>query len=64
MALLAAYMLWKEDGETLPDYLDHKVFAGAVSVTLMAKEEEVEGFDRFLARYIKGLEVEKAAIRS
>ncbi|MBQ6545823.1 MAG: FGGY-family carbohydrate kinase [Lachnospiraceae bacterium] len=64
MALLAAYMLWKEDGETLPDYLDHKVFAGAASVTLMAEEEEIEGFDRFLARYIKGLEVEKAAIRS
>ncbi|MBR7190142.1 MAG: FGGY-family carbohydrate kinase, partial [Oscillospiraceae bacterium] len=32
MALLAAYMLWRDEGESLPDYLDSKVFAGAKSI--------------------------------
>ena len=61
MALLAAYMLWKEEGESLPDYLEHKVFADASSVTLMADEEEVEGFNAFLERYRKALPMERKA---
>ena len=28
MALLVSYMIQKEDGESLPDFLDNKVFAG------------------------------------
>jgi sugar (pentulose or hexulose) kinase len=62
MALLAAYMLWKDEGESLSDYLDHKVFAGSKAVTIMAEEKDVEGFNRFLARYQKALPLEKAAI--
>ncbi len=62
MALLAAYMLWKNEGESLPDYLDSKVFAGAKSVTLMADEADVDGFNRFLARYRAALPMEKKAI--
>jgi len=61
MALLAAYMLWKDEGEALPDYLDSKVFAGASSVTLMADEQDVAGFDAFLARYRAALPLERAA---
>ena len=61
MALLAAYMIWKEDGETLPDYLDNKVFAGADSVTLMADPSDIAGFDVFLSRYVKALPVERLA---
>ena len=61
MALLGAYMLWKDAGESLPDYLDHKVFAGAKASTLMAEEREVAGFDRFLQRYRKALPLEKCA---
>ena len=62
MALLAAYMLWKDEGETLPDYLDRKVFAGAKSVTLTADSADAAGFDSFLARYRKALPIEKCAI--
>ena len=62
MALLGAYMLWKDQGETLPDYLDHKVFAEARSSTLMADEKDVAGFNAFLTRYKKALPVEKTAI--
>ncbi len=61
MALLAAYMLWREDGETLADYLDHKVFAEAKSSTIMAEESEVKGFDAFLGRYKAAFPVEIAA---
>ena len=62
MALLSAYMLWKDEGESLPDYLDNKVFAGAKSMTLMADEADVDGFNRFLARYRAALPMEKKAI--
>ena len=62
MALLGAYMLWKDEGESLPDYLDNKVFATAKATTLMATDEDIAGFDRFLARYKAALDVEKKAI--
>ena len=61
MALLCAYMLWKEKGESLADYLDNKVFAGAKSSTLMAEEADIAGFSAFLERYKKALPMEKKA---
>ena len=61
MALLAAYMLWKEDGESLEDYLDHKVFANAKSSTMMADEADIAGFAAFLERYRKALPMERCA---
>ena len=61
MALLAAYMLWKDEGEALPDYLDEKVFAGARSATLMADEADVAGFNVFLERYKRALPLERCA---
>ena len=64
MALLGAYMLWREDGELLPDYLDRKVFSGAESETVMADETDIEGFRRFLERYKKTLAVERTAVEN
>ncbi|MBQ3374766.1 MAG: ATPase [Oscillospiraceae bacterium] len=64
MALLAAYMLWKDDGETLEDYLDNKVFADAASSTLMADEIEIAGFDAFLTRYKNAFDVERTAVKT
>ena len=61
MALLSAYMLWHEEGESLPDYLDNKVFAGAKSSTLTATQEDIDGFNAFLARYQKALPLERLA---
>ena len=61
MALLGAYRLWKDEGETLEDYLDNKVFADAKSTTLMAEEADIAGFNRFLERYRKALPLEKQA---
>ncbi len=62
MALLAAYMLWKEEGESLPDYLDGKVFADAKASTLTATEEEIRGFNAFLKRYKGALPMERCAV--
>ncbi len=61
MALLAAYMLWRDEGETLEDYLDSKVFADAKASTLMAEERDISGFSVFLSRYKKALPLEKTA---
>ena len=61
MALLAAYMLWHEEGESLPDYLDNKVFADAKSSTLTASASDIEGFSEFLVRYQKALPLERLA---
>ena len=62
MALLAAYMVRKEDGESLADYLDNKVFAGAAATTLMAEQTDIDGFNSFLERYKKAFPMEKAAV--
>ena len=61
MALLAAYMKNREDGETLESYLDHKVFANAKSSTIMATETDIAGFSVFLNRYQKALPMERKA---
>jgi len=63
MALLAAYGLWKAEGEPLEDYLD-KVFSAAKSSTLMADEADMAGFEIFLTRYKAALPVEKAAVKA
>ena len=64
MALLAAYRLWKEEGETLEDYLDNKVFANAKATTLMADDELIAGFNAWVDRYEKALPAERAAVET
>ena len=61
MALLASYMLWKDEGESLADYLGNEAFADAKSVTLMADDKDVEGFNVFLTRYKRALPLERCA---
>ena len=62
IALLANYMVMKDEGETLESYLDKKVFAGMKSVTLEPDPVDVAGFDKFMERYIACLPVERAAV--
>lgn len=64
MALLAAYLLWKENDEVLPDYLDRRVFTDVPSTTVMATDEEVRGFTSFLDAYKRALPLELAAIEA
>ena len=61
MALLAAYMIRKDEGETLEDYLGQKVFAEAESETLYPTIGGVAGFQTYLERYKACLKAEVAA---
>ena len=62
MAVLAAYLVEKEEGETLPDYLANKIFAGQTGTTIAPKAEDVAGFDAFIEKYKATLPAEKAAV--
>ncbi|MBE6616689.1 MAG: ATPase [Ruminococcaceae bacterium] len=62
MALLAAYLANKDEGETLEDYLSHKVFANAKSTTLAPDPADVDGFNKYMIQYRALLEVERAAV--
>lgn len=62
IALLAAYMMDKEEGESLDRYLEEKVFAGRKVETVEPDSADAEGFDAFLAQYRECLPVESAAV--
>jgi sugar (pentulose or hexulose) kinase len=62
IAILAAYMLFKEMNEPLEAYLSNKVFAGEKGTSIAPDQRDVEGFTVFMERYKKGLSIEKAAI--
>ena len=62
MALLAAYLLHKEHGETLEHYLAEKVFLSAASTTIAPDAETVEGFNRYVESFKSLLDVERKAV--
>lgn len=64
IALLASYMIRKADSETLEDYLADRVFAGQLGEELQPDPADVEGFGTFIARYVKGLPIEAAAVQT
>ena len=61
MALLAAYMVRKREGETMEDYLKNRVFADAKSISVDPDPAGVAGFQKYLERYKAALAAEKAA---
>ena len=50
IALLASYLVNKEEGETLDSFLDNKVFAGNEGTSLEPDPEGVKGFQIFMDR--------------
>ena len=62
MALLAAYMLNKAEGETLESYLNAHVFADAKGTTMQPDQADVDGFNAYIRRYKALLEVERKAV--
>lgn len=62
MALLAAYMVNKAEGETLEDYLNKHVFADAKGTTLVPEKADVDGFNAYIEQYKQLLEVERKAV--
>ncbi len=62
IALLVAYRMNKEPGETLESYLENKVFSEAKRSTLQPDPAGVEGFQAYLQRFEKALAAERAAV--
>ena len=62
MALLAAYMLNKAEGETLEEYLNKYVFADAKGTTLAPEKADVDGFNVYIEAYKNLLKVEATAV--
>jgi sugar (pentulose or hexulose) kinase len=62
IALLASYLLHKEEKEPLEAYLSNKVFAGGNSTTVAPDQRDVHGFTAFMERYKEGLAIEKTAV--
>jgi len=61
IALLASYTV-SGNGETLPDFLDKKVFAGAEGVSVTPTEEEIAGFNAWMEQYCSCIPVEASAV--
>jgi len=62
IALLAAYSVSKENGETLEQFLDKKIFADSAVSTIEPDASDVKGFEEYLKRYKQALKVEHSAI--
>ena len=62
MALLAAYMLNKAEGESLEEYLNAHVFADAKGTTLAPEQADVNGFNAYIEQYKNLLKVERTAV--
>lgn len=61
MALLASYVVLKGN-ESLEDFLDNRVFKDCSIKTIMADDEDVKGFDKYLEDYKKVLKIERYAL--
>ena len=61
MALLAAYMVRREEGETMEDYLENRVFSKVERTTLNPDPAGEAGFEEYIRRYKEGLAAQKAA---
>lgn len=59
MAILAAYQINRDKGESIDEYLKNKVFSNVESSTVMATPEEVEGYAKYLKAYESALKLEK-----
>lgn len=62
IALLAAFLADKKEGEKLEDYLEERVFKNMSGQTIEPDKADVDGYEVFTERYKKGLSIEKAAI--
>ncbi len=64
MALLAAYMVMRGEGETLGDFLEKRVFASARKTVLDPQPEDMAGFDAYMKDFRLALGVERTAVET
>ncbi len=62
MAVLAAYMVSRKDGEALDTYLNNRVFAGQQGSVMQPDAADVKGFDEYIDSYRAAIAAEQAAI--
>ena len=62
IAILAAYLVNNTAEETLDQYLNAHVFAGAKGSCVDPIPEDVESYEKFLRSYRRGLAIERAAV--
>ena len=63
MALLAAYAVRREKGESLSDYLNNKVFAGSQAQTARPEADDVAGFAEYTRNFVAALDAQRAAVK-
>ncbi|MCH5311540.1 MAG: FGGY-family carbohydrate kinase [Prevotella sp.] len=64
IALLAAYLVNNEQGLSLAQFLDEKVFADNTGVEISPTPEDIAGFNAYIENYKAGLPIEEAAVKS
>ncbi len=62
IALLASYLVNREEGQQLEDFLKEKVYAEKIGTTVKPDPKDVSGFNTFMKRYFEGLPIERAAV--
>lgn len=62
MAILASYMVHKDNNQSLENFLSTNVFKGNIGTSLSPNHKDVEGFKIFMNRYTEGLSIERAAV--
>jgi sugar (pentulose or hexulose) kinase len=63
MAVLAAYLGRPNPDQSLPDYLDDRV-AASIGASVPPDPADVKGFDAYFARHLKGLAIEREAVKA
>ncbi len=63
MAVLAAFLLRADPGQSLPDYLDERI-SGSIGAPVAPDPRDVAGFAAFFARHRAGLAIEREAVRA
>ena len=61
IALLADYMVYRSNGESLEDYLQNRVFKGMKQLTVSPDPKDEEGFNRYMDRFVSCIPAQKAA---
>ena len=61
IALLADYLVYRKNDETLEDYLQNRVFAGMKQMTVAPDPADEEGFNRYMERFVSCIPAQKEA---
>ena len=62
IALLASFMANKNKGESLETYLGGRVFAEMQGNTVSPKQEDIDGINAYMKKYISGLSAVRAVV--